>query len=129
MDRQAFVSESLKQIIAGMRSAQEYVAATPTGAKINPRGITALEVDENGNRQPHDIHTKLPIDRVEFDIAVTVGESSGAKAGAGLVVAGIGIGGHKTAAAEHSSVSRIRFSVPVVWPDPTLAAGRRRTDL
>jgi hypothetical protein len=118
MDLETFISQSLKQIIAGIRSAQEYAAESTTGAAINPRGITALQKDSEGKKQPHDIMTKLPIHQVEFDVAVTVAESSQGKAGVGLLVAGLGIGGQKASTAESSSVSRIKFTVPLVWPDP-----------
>jgi len=118
MDIQTFVSETLRQVVDGIRSAQKTVAKESTGAKINPRGITALAKNANGQRQPHDIDTKLPIHQIEFDIAVTVSESAEGKAGGGLLVAGLGIGGQKTAATENLSVSRVSFTVPVVWPDP-----------
>jgi hypothetical protein len=118
MDLENFISQSLKQIIAGIRSAQEYAAQCQTGASINPRGITALQRDSEGRRQPHDLGTKLPIHHVEFDVAVTVGQSSAGKGGASLRVVGIGIGGQKSSTEEHSSVTRVKFNVPVTWPDP-----------
>jgi hypothetical protein len=121
MDIQTFVSETLRQIVTGIHSVQKEVAQGSSGAKINPRGITALKEGPQGRRQPHDIQTKLPIHQVEFDIAVTVSESAEGKAGGGLFIAGLGIGGQKTAATENLSVSRIRFTVPVVWPNPDTA--------
>lgn len=121
MDIQTFVSETLRQIITGIHSAQKEVAQGSTGAKINPRGVTALEKDLQGQRQPHDIDTKLPLHQVKFDIAVTVSGSTEGKIGGGLLVAGLGIGGQKTNTAESSYVSRINFTVPVVWPNPDTA--------
>ncbi len=116
MDLQTFISESLHQIISGICSAQKKFSQESTGAKINPRGITALAKDSSGQKQPHDINTKLPIHQIEFDIAVTVSEAAEGKVGGGLLIAWLGIGGQKTSATENSSVSRIRFTVPVVWP-------------
>jgi hypothetical protein len=121
MDLETFISQSLKEIIAGIRSAQQYVAQSGTGAAINPRGITALQKDSEGMKQPHDMITKLPVHQVEFDVAVTVAQSSQGKAGAGLLVAGLGIGGQKASTAESSSVSRVKFTVPLIWPDPQTA--------
>ncbi len=71
MDLETFISQSLKQILAGIRSAQEYAAQSKIGAAINPRGITALEKDSEGRRRPHDMLTKLPVHQVEFDVEVT----------------------------------------------------------
>ena len=122
MDLRTFISQSLQEIIVGVRSAQEYLVQHPTGAKVNPRGITALKKDSKGTTQPFDMQTKLPVHQVEFDVAVTVAQASEGKAGGGLLVAGLGIGGQKASSSESSSVSRIRFSVPIVWPDPQSAA-------
>lgn len=119
MDLQTFLSESLQQIIAGIHSAQEKIKQGQSGAKVNPRGTTAVATDSQGRKQPCDIDTKLPIHQVEFDIAVTASESTEGKAGGGLLIAGLGIGGQKTATTENLSVSRIKFTVPVVWPDPS----------
>jgi hypothetical protein len=121
MDLETFVSESLQQIIRGVRGAQDHFAKNPIDAKINPRGITALERSEEGVKQPHDLHTKLPIHQVEFDVAVTVSASSEGKGGVGIRVMGIAIGGEKASTTESSLVSRLKFSIPVVWPDPQTA--------
>jgi hypothetical protein len=120
MDLETFISQTLKQIIAGIRLAQEYASQSKTGAAINPRGITALQKDNEGRKQPHEMSTKLPVHQVEFDIAVTVAQSSEGKAGGGLRVAGLGIGGQKVTMAECSSVSRVKFTVPLIWPDPQI---------
>lgn len=53
---------------------------------------------------------------VEFDVAVEIGSSSSGAGGAGIMVAGIGIGGKKSSADRAQSVSRIRFAIPVLWP-------------
>ncbi len=110
MNLETFVSESLQQIIAGVRSAQRL---SPASAIINPRGKTAVADDA-----PTELHSGLPVHQVEFDIAVTVAESHEGKAGGGLVVIGIGLAGNKSSKSETSSVSHIKFSVPIVWPDP-----------
>jgi hypothetical protein len=126
MDLQTFISESLRQIIVGVRSAQEYVTQHPTGAIVNPGGLRALQKDSKGQFQAHDASTGLPVHQVEFDVAVTIAQSSEGKAGGGLLVAGLGIGGQKTSAAESSSVSRIKFSVPIVWPNPETVSNASR---
>jgi hypothetical protein len=53
---------------------------------------------------------------VDFDVAVTVSEKTGNEAGAGILVASLlNAGGKKSTDSEHSSVSRICFSVPIVF--------------
>lgn len=119
MELEDFVSESLKQIIKGIQSAQDFAQKEGRGAKINPRGITGLKKDSKGQRQPHDISTKLPVERVEFDVAVTASETSEKKGGGGLRVWVVSVGAEVGKTAENMTVSRIRFSVPVVLPDPS----------
>ena len=112
-----FVSETLSQIIDGIRSAQESEMGENEKAeggsrigKINPPHSAG---DQTIVKRGQLISTfGEPIQDVEFDIAVTVEESTGAKAG--LRVMGIGAGGELSA--KESTVSRIKFSVPIELP-------------
>ena len=121
MNLDTFISQSLAQILQGIQDAQSFTRENPSGAKVNPRGVTALEKDSGGQNQPHDLQTKLPVHQVDFDIAVTVTDSKEGEAGGKLSVVGIGVGGKAYTTGEHSSVSRISFSIPVIWPDPKTA--------
>jgi len=121
MNIETFLSESLKQIIQGVQNAQDFVEREGRGAKVNPRGITALEKDSNRQKQAHDIETKLPVENVQFDIAVTALESSEKSGAGGLQVAVLRIGGGVEQSAENATVSRITFTVPIVLPDPYTA--------
>jgi len=120
MELKDFVSESLKQIIKGVQLAQVFAQKDGRGAKINPRGITALKRDSKGCIQPHDIDTNLPVERIEFDVAVTASETSAASGGGGLRVWVINAGAETGKSAENTTVSRIRFGVPLVLPDPSV---------
>ena len=53
---------------------------------------------------------------VDFDVAVTTSEGAEGKAGAGLFVAGIGLGAKGGVTAENSAISRVKFQVPVTLP-------------
>jgi hypothetical protein len=121
MDIEAFISHSMQQIFAGINAAQSATKDKYGGAKINPRGVTAVERDASGNIGPHEMHTKLQIYRVEFDIAVSVSESSKTSGAVGIHVAVFAAGTKGETSTENSSISRIKFSIPVVWPDPTIA--------
>jgi hypothetical protein len=52
---------------------------------------------------------------VNFDVAVTVNQKNSKEAGAGIQVAFINAGGRGSAASEHSSITRIQFSVPIIF--------------
>ena len=112
MDLKQFVSMSLEQIMAGVADAQK----AAHGGEVNPNiwmnqgdaaKLKILQAD-SGNW----------IHMVDFDIAVTVGESTGTQGGVGLVVGPVALGSKGQSSAESSSVSRIRFQVPISLPKP-----------
>ncbi len=111
-DLEQFIFESVTQIAAGISSAQGPIGAL--GGRVNPIGsIAPLEgmaiVHVPGDRMGY-------VQRIEFDIAVTreTGESSGV--GGGLKVVGISVGGKSEEQSNNSSVSRLRFTLPILMP-------------
>jgi hypothetical protein len=108
MELQDFIDETLKQIISGVRSAQE--SAIELGAKINPRGGSVVEMRS-----------------VHFDIAVNTSEGAVTKGGIGVVVGPVGsVGSQDQSDVASSSMSRIKFSVPVKLPVQPKARPKRR---
>jgi hypothetical protein len=105
MDLREFVRDSLVQIQMGVVDAiQAHMAEVGSVGVINP----VWGEDANSIGAEH-------IQKVEFDVAVTVSSKAegGAKAGIRIFSAlEAGAEGKKTA--EESLVSRIRFSVPIV---------------
>jgi hypothetical protein len=105
MDLKKFVSEALKQIVEGIRDAQE---ATLTKSAIVVPYTEKLE-------------------RVEFDVAVTTVEGSETSGKAGIFVLPIGAGVSGKSESSTSTLSRIRFSVAVELPQgsqrPTTTPG------
>jgi hypothetical protein len=98
VDLETFIAETLRQIVKGVKTAQSH--ADCTGAQINPLLDGAC----------------IAVEQIEFDVAVTVTEGSEKKGGIGVFTGGFGIGGQANANTANSSVSRIRFNVPVVLP-------------
>ena len=101
MKLQEFVKESLLQVINGVKEANE--SLDDNRGSVNPAG-----------RGPPNGRTVggVPLQDVEFDIAVLVSE--GSDMGGGLTV--MGIGGKGSISETNSSVSRIKFQVPVALP-------------
>ncbi len=56
------------------------------------------------------------IQRVEFDVAVTVTEKSGGGGKAGIKVFSIELSGDISKGAEQSTASRVRFTIPFIPP-------------
>ena len=114
MELREFVSETLKELIDGITSAQEYAAQK--GASINPQGMThvgelGLVVVENTNQRQYPM-----LQTLEFDVAITVMEGTDAKAGIGVFAGAIGVGTQARMQDSNMTVSRVRFSVPVLFP-------------
>lgn len=106
-----FITEVLGQIIKGVKNAD--AVAAEHEAIINPpayrstQGYLYHDVDHNiGNS----------IEEIEFDIAITAVEKSEGKAGAGIFVSVIGLGAQTKEGLENSTISRIKFSVPIKLP-------------
>ena len=108
MELQDFIDETLKQIISGVRSAQE--SAIELGAKINPRGGSVVEMRT-----------------VHFDIAVGTSEGTETKGGIRVVGPVGSVGSQDQSDVASSSMSRIRFSVPVKLPVQPKARPIRRS--
>jgi hypothetical protein len=110
MNLKDFIAESLKEIIDGVIEAQKHYSANE--GVINPADVF----------YPGD--TKVPVDRktnvapqlINFDVAVTATEGTETKGGIGVFVGAIGVGSQGKSESASSSVSRIKFSVPIILP-------------
>lgn len=107
MDLETFIAETLRQILAGVKKAQH--STESLDAKINPY----LPFGD------YNSIVKNQIQKIEFDVAVTVTEGSEKKGGAGVAIAMFGVGGQATANTTNTSMSRIGFTVPVMLPKGT----------
>lgn len=108
MKLQDFVTETLKQIINGVKEAQ--AESKESGAVISPDSHLSYD-----NKKYLFCSGKL-VEHVEFDVAVTTSEAKETKAGLGIFVVGIGVGARGKSDSSSISISRIKFSVPLVLP-------------
>ena len=116
MNIQEFIVDSLKGITEGITEAQKQLSSK---AFINPGRLDDVDNEAAGRREKL-LVANATMGRlaqiVEFDIAITVAEASTAGGGAQLKVMGIGLGAEGRKDFSSSSVSRIKFSVPVCLP-------------
>ena len=108
-----FVSEALKQIIEGIVVAQEFAkakhtAVVPTDIYYNSDSPNVPEGILGGG----DSYTNL----INFDIAVTASDALQKKSGLGVFITVIGSSLQSQEDVSNSSVSRIKFTVPVLFP-------------
>lgn len=104
MELSSFITETLVQIQQGVEEAIKQRKATPGAfGAINP----AFGKDANAFSKHH-------VQQVEFDVAVTVSEKSSKAGKAGLKVFSAELGGEINKDAENSTVSRIKFTIPII---------------
>ena len=118
MELNEFVAETLTQIIDGVRQAQEKLSTSEEPPQqrgsINPPLSTSQGVlQEKGYRISS--HGTV-VQNVDFDVAVTASEGVEAQAGAGILVAAIGLGAKGGTSSESVAVNRIKFQVQVSLP-------------
>ena len=118
MKLQEFVTETLTQILAGVKDAQSKIVGDDYDASISakispPLSTDADRLESKGYRIDASFR---PVQNIEFDVAVTVNETLEAKGKAGLLVAGIGLGAKAEVGSTDTTVHRIKFAVPVVLP-------------
>jgi hypothetical protein len=107
MDLKDFVAVSIDQIFEGIRTAREKHSA------VAPPDRYAVE-KSNEPRGPGN----RPLDKIDFDIAVTTTEATTDKIAGGIKVLnifGVGLDASKGQELQNSTASRIKFSVPVVF--------------
>lgn len=101
MDLEAFVSETILQIVKGVAKAKDRVADVDHTTVINP----ALAHATHSNSE-----------RIEFDVALTVRHSKKGPSDAGITLAVFSADGESTQALGRESVSRVKFAVPIALP-------------
>jgi hypothetical protein len=112
MDLKEFVSTVLTQIVEGVREAQSGRSAE--SGLINPRLSASQGVlQDKGHLVSR--HGQL-LHNVEFDVALVVNEGTQTKGGIGIFVGAVGLGSQGQSEKSNSTVSRVRFLVPLTLP-------------
>jgi hypothetical protein len=104
MDVKDFIADTLIQIIAGVKLAQDY--ASKNGAIINA-----------GNDSRNDF-TGILTQKIDFDIFVTTSDNIKTKTGVQVFFPSLlDVGGVSRHESGDITANRVRFSVPVLFPE------------
>ncbi len=120
MDLKEFVKESIVQIITGIEEAN--LELKESEAMVNPVYVQmhSREAQGYGRTVKRDADRPDPdsrlLQKVDFDVALSVEAGQQGSAGAKLSIASIGIGAEAKTESSNRSESRIKFSVPIVFP-------------
>lgn len=110
MNLQEFVRDSIVQIVAGIADAREacvkYDVTIGSDGVYGYVGAAQIITDEHNRTVSH----------VEFDVALAKGDSRDTKGGIGVFLGSVGVGSQGASHGETSTHSRLKFSVPVVFP-------------
>jgi len=111
MDLKDFVAQTLSQIVQGVAEAKAPVEAL--GAEVNPLLRTGQTTAGNaGLLWAGSSYAQI----VQFDVALTITEGKGTKGGIGVFAGAVTLGSSGQSQTESSSVSRVKFSVPLSLP-------------
>lgn len=110
MELKDFIKETLTQITLGVKEAQE--ATKDQGVIINPEKVAT---GGSGNKYLKSEGWRYVQD-VEINVAVTVNEKEGSKAGIGVVAGFFSAGGSSSSDQENNIVSTIKFAIPIALP-------------
>jgi hypothetical protein len=114
MDLSEFVSQALTQIATGVSGAQESVSTLK--GEVSPKVATNYESASRLGLVHTDNGPMATI--VQFDVALTVTQGTGTKGGIGVIAGAFTLGTSGESSAENTSVSRVKFSAPMVLPVP-----------
>jgi hypothetical protein len=108
MELKEFVKVTLEQIVEGTALAQESIKKQ--GGRVNPSNIQ-FQKDGKWNSQQQ----AMPQDII-FDVGLTYTDKSGSTEGIGVFLGGISLGKKNNAGVEEISVTKVRFTIPLVLP-------------
>jgi len=112
MDLSNFISETLVGIQKGVHDAIAKSKGEKLTGVINP---VLPRKSELGYVRGSDLN-QSHIEKVQFDIAVTVDESNSSGMDGSIKVMGISAGGDKGSTHSSATESRIQFSIPIIPP-------------
>lgn len=115
MELKEFIKESLSQIIDAVKETQEKykdtnVVICPDNIQEVKSGLYILDENEYDNYS-----SRSKVQNIDMDIAISVTEKEGNKSGLGIAKI-INAGILSENAQRNESISKIKFSIPIVLP-------------
>ncbi|HEX7044483.1 MAG TPA: hypothetical protein VF203_07700 [Burkholderiales bacterium] len=114
MELKDFIKTTLVEIVRGIEEADSELEGS--SARVNPPNMMGTSGHMIVVPQPEDGPLSPFVEKIEFDVAVFAKEGNQTQGGLGIMVGSIGIGGKSKAEGTSGSESRIKFSVPVMFP-------------
>jgi hypothetical protein len=109
MKLDAFISETLKQIVNGVKTAQAEVKNRDCGVSIVPPHMTF-----NHGGKVFDNKTGIPMSYVSFNVAVTTSDGANPKGDESVFVSEVK--GNADPRVVNLLTTHVKFSVPILFP-------------
>ena len=116
MELQDFITNTIVQIAQGIEGAK--LQLEDSEAIVNPRHVSDTGNGDSpiyGYLNTNENFYKA-VQKIEFDVAVTAEQGKETKGGIGIQVGSIGLGAQGKSESGSSSISRIQFTIPMVFP-------------
>ena len=114
-----FVSEVITQVGEGILDAQE--------RSNNQYSVSPLVGFSDGNIQLTGSEKQSYVQSIDFDIAIVVQDKDGTQAGGKLSIpfVNLSLGASNSEEKLTGNTSRVRFSIPVVWPYQNIVSHKK----
>jgi len=118
MELKEFIKSSLTEICRAIEEANKDLSDSeavinPGCIQINSEGSQAY--GRQSNKAIHE--DNKVVQKVDFDVAVYAQEGEKAGGGAKISIASIGIGANAEVSSASKSETRLKFSIPVIYPE------------
>lgn len=117
MDLKDFIKQSIIQVTEAILESNEELKGT--GAVVNP-GKVQVNSDASqayGRESTKNLHNNRVVQKLDFDVAVIAVDEQSAGAGAKISVMSVTLGADGSINYTNKSESRIKFSVPIIYPE------------
>jgi hypothetical protein len=109
MNLRDFVKQAIVEIIEGVADANSEIGQDC----VDPSPHMTTQPQELAKQGYFNGQNHRLVQSVDFDVAVTATEGTETKGGIGIFVAGFGVGTQGSSNQASSSLSRIRFKIPI----------------
>ncbi|MDQ2069204.1 hypothetical protein [Natronospira bacteriovora] len=116
MELKEFITETLTQIVDGVSDAKQ--AAEKSDSIINP-AIAGTAANKDGGFFFPAMNGQIAT-LIDFDVSLSITEGKDSKAGINVASGLISLGGSGQSSSENSSLTRVRFNIPVVLQNKKL---------
>jgi hypothetical protein len=110
LELQEFITNALVQIVAGIADARDktssHDATIGSGRVYGRTDIAGTITDQHGRQWSS----------VEFDVMLAEASGKDTKGGIGVYLGAVGLGSHGASHSDTETRSRIKFTVPIVYP-------------